>query len=118
MFTFLKGYVSWKHEEDKVIVFNRAKLVFIFNFHPTNSFADYAIGVDEPGTYKLILNSDDKNFGGEERIDASVPHFTMPEPFSNKPHRIFVYIPCRTASVYAIGNIYIHKILNLMEFID
>lgn len=94
------GYVSCKHEEDKVIVFIRAGLVFVINLHPTKSFADYAVGVDNPGTYRIILNSDNSKFGGENRIDVSVPHFTKPEPFSGKPHRMQVYIPCRTATVY------------------
>ena len=97
--------MSWKHEDDKVIVFSRAGLVFVFNFNPTKSFADYAVGVDVSGTYNVVLNSDDPNFGGENRIDVTVPHFTSPEPFSDKPHRMFVYIPCRTAIVYATGNV-------------
>ncbi|XP_033215036.1 1,4-alpha-glucan-branching enzyme isoform X2 [Belonocnema kinseyi] len=96
------GYVSWKHEDDKVIVFNRAGLVFVFNFHPSKSFADYAVGVDAAGTYKVALNSDSPEFGGENRIDASVPHFTKPEPYADKPHRMMVYTPCRSAIVYAI----------------
>lgn len=29
------NFVSTKSEEDKVIVFEREKLLFIFNFHPT-----------------------------------------------------------------------------------
>ena len=35
------GYVSWKHEEDKVIAFERAGCVFVVNFHHHKSFADY-----------------------------------------------------------------------------
>ena len=37
------GHVSWKHEEDKVIVFERAGLVFVFNFHTNKSFSDYKV---------------------------------------------------------------------------
>lgn len=96
------GYVSWKHEDDKVVVFDRAGLVFAFNFHPTKSFTDYSVGVDGSGVYKIILNSDDANFGGHSRLDTSVSHFTKPEPFAEKPHRIMIYIPCRTAIVYAL----------------
>lgn len=100
----MQAYVSCKHEGDKVIVFERAGLVFVFNFHPTKSFADYTIGVHEPGEYKVALNSDDKEFGGEERLDTSVSHFTKPEPYSERPHRMMVYTPCRTAVIYARGN--------------
>ncbi|XP_046429006.1 1,4-alpha-glucan-branching enzyme [Neodiprion virginianus] len=93
------GYVSWKHEDDKVIVFDRAGLVFVFNFHPTKSFPDYAIGVNEPGVYQILLSSDDAQFGGENRIDTSIKHFSKPEPFANRPHRLYAYVPCRTAII-------------------
>ena len=32
-------YVTLKHSEDKVIVFERGDLLFIFNFHPCNSIS-------------------------------------------------------------------------------
>jgi 1,4-alpha-glucan branching enzyme len=38
-----------------VLVFERAGLVFAFNFHPTNSFADYRIGAGVPGEYVFAL---------------------------------------------------------------
>ena len=49
------GYVSTKHEDDKIIVFERAGCVFCFNFHPTKSFSDYKIGVDVAGEYRFLL---------------------------------------------------------------
>jgi 1,4-alpha-glucan branching enzyme len=45
----VQAFVSWKHEGDKVIAFERAGLVFVFNFHPTKSFTDYKIGVQTAG---------------------------------------------------------------------
>lgn len=38
------GFVNLKHETDKVIAFERAGLLFAFNFHPSQSFTDYRIG--------------------------------------------------------------------------
>ncbi|KAK7060409.1 alpha-1,4-glucan branching enzyme [Paramarasmius palmivorus] len=66
-----QAYVSLKHEGDKVIVFERAGLLFIFNFHPTNSFTDYRVGVEEAGEYKVVLTSDEKRFGGFDNIDVT-----------------------------------------------
>ena len=71
-----QAYISLKHEGDKVIVFERAGLVFIFNFHPSNSYADYRIGIDAPGTYRTVLTTDDKEFGGFIRLDESTRYFT------------------------------------------
>lgn len=93
--------MSWKHDDDKVIVFDRADLVFVFNFHSAKSFADYPIGIKNPGIYKIVLCSDDEQFGGEKRVDTSVQHFTKPEPFSAYSHSTMIYIPCRTAIIYS-----------------
>lgn len=38
------GFVSWKHQDDKVIAFDRCGLIFVLNFHNTKSFTDYKIG--------------------------------------------------------------------------
>ena len=46
-------YVSRKDEGDKVIVFERGNLVFVFNFHWTNSYSDYRVGCFKPGKYKV-----------------------------------------------------------------
>ncbi|KIM23725.1 glycoside hydrolase family 13 protein [Serendipita vermifera MAFF 305830] len=96
------GYVSLKHEGDKIVAFERGGLVFIFNFHPDKSFTDYRIGVDVPGDYRIILSSDAKEYGGWERVDVSKSQFlTTPESWANRGNYIQVYIPTRTALVLA-----------------
>lgn len=95
------GFVSWKHESDKVIVFERASLVFIFNFHPTQSFTDYKIGVETPGKYKIVLDSDSKEFGGHCRLDHNTEYFTFPEGYAGRRNHTFVYIPSRVGFILA-----------------
>jgi len=51
MAVLLQAYVSRKHQDDKVIVFERAGLIFIFNFNTSKSFTDYKIGVQVDGVY-------------------------------------------------------------------
>jgi 1,4-alpha-glucan branching enzyme len=97
-----QAYISLKHEGDKVIVFERAGLVFIFNFHPTNSFSDYRIGIDVPGTYRVVLNTDHKDVGGHNRIDENTRFFTTPMEWNNRNNWTHVYIPARTAMVLAL----------------
>lgn len=96
-----QAYISLKHEGDKVIVFERAGLLFVFNFHATNSFTDYRVGVDRPGKYKIVLNTDRKEFGGWERIDESVHFFTTDMPWNGRANFTQIYLPCRTALVLA-----------------
>jgi 1,4-alpha-glucan branching enzyme len=46
-------YVSRKDEGDKMIVFERGDIVFVFNFHWSNSYFDYRVGCLKPGKYKV-----------------------------------------------------------------
>lgn len=79
-----QAHVSLKHEVDKVIVFERAGLLFVFNFHPTKSFSDYRIGVEEAGEYHVVLSTDDKRFGGFENVDVSVKYETTPLEWNDR----------------------------------
>uniref|UniRef100_A0A6Q2X897 1,4-alpha-glucan branching enzyme n=1 Tax=Esox lucius TaxID=8010 RepID=A0A6Q2X897_ESOLU len=96
------AFVSTKHEEDKVIVFERANVVFLFNFHPTRSQKDYRVAVGSPGKYTIKLDSDEKQYGGHGRLDHNTEFFTEPQPFNQRENSMLVYIPCRTALI--LGN--------------
>jgi 1,4-alpha-glucan branching enzyme len=72
--------VGLKHEEMKVISYERAGLLFLFNFHPTHSHQDVYIPVRQPGLYKAVLDSDLIRFGGTER--------NTPVEFFSKPYNI------------------------------
>ncbi|VAH48080.1 unnamed protein product [Triticum turgidum subsp. durum] len=97
-------YVSRKHEEDKVIVFEKGDLVFVFNFHWSNSYFDYRVGCLKPGKYKVVLDSDAGLFGGFGRIHHTAEHFTSDCQHDNRPHSFSVYTPSRTCVVYAPMN--------------
>ncbi|KAM7468289.1 hypothetical protein LguiB_015851 [Lonicera macranthoides] len=94
-------YISRKDEGDRVIAFERGDLVFVFNFHWTNSYSDYRVGCLKPGKYMVVLDSDDPLFGGFGRIDHSAEYFTF-EGFDNRPSSFMVYAPSRTAVVYRL----------------
>jgi len=97
-----QAYVSLKNESDKVIVFERAGLLFIFNFHANQSFTDYRVGVDAPGEYKVALSSDESRFGGHDRIDLQGKYFTTPMEWNGRRNWLQVYIPSRTALVLTL----------------
>ncbi|KNC98959.1 1,4-alpha-glucan branching enzyme [Spizellomyces punctatus DAOM BR117] len=94
-------YVSLKHEGDKVIAFERGNLLWIFNFHPSQSFSDYRVGTNWAGTYRVVLDTDWKEFGGHERVDRKGKYFSTPEEWAGRKNYIQVYIPSRTALVLA-----------------
>uniref|UniRef100_A0A182PVF4 1,4-alpha-glucan branching enzyme n=1 Tax=Anopheles epiroticus TaxID=199890 RepID=A0A182PVF4_9DIPT len=97
----LPAYVSWKHEDDKVIAFERNNLLFLFNFHSSKSFTDYRIGVELAGKYRVVLSTDDAEFGGFNRIDKNVEHHTFPEGWAGRRNYMQLYLPCRTACILA-----------------
>lgn len=96
-------YVSKKHQDDKVIVFERGHngLLWVFNFHTSKSYADYLIGCQLPGKYKIVLDSDAAEFGGHGRLDHSVDFLTLPDGWDGRACSMKVYIPCRTAILLA-----------------
>ncbi|KAI8995068.1 glycoside hydrolase superfamily [Gaertneriomyces semiglobifer] len=94
-------YVSLKHESDKVIAFERGNLLWIFNFHASQSFTDYRIGTEWKGKYRVVLNTDAKEFGGHARIDMNGEYFSTPQEWNGRKNYIQVYIPSRTAIVLA-----------------
>merc|ERR1719468_56184 len=97
-------YVSKKHEDDKVIVFERGHkgLVWIFNFHSSKSFTDYKIGCSQHGKYKIIMDTDCEEFGGHSRLDHSTEFFSSNDGFDGRPHSLQIYIPCRVAILLAL----------------
>ncbi|KAL2913315.1 alpha-1,4-glucan branching enzyme [Polyrhizophydium stewartii] len=92
-------YVSLKHEGDKIIVFERGDLLWIFNFHPTQSFTDYRVGTAWGTRHSVALDSDSKLYGGHERIDTKGEYFPTKEAWNERPFWIQVYIPCRTVLI-------------------
>ncbi|TPX51806.1 1,4-alpha-glucan branching enzyme [Synchytrium endobioticum] len=90
-------WVSLQHQSDKLVVFERGNLLWVFNFHPTKSYSDYRVGTQWAGKYKVVLNTDSKQFCGHGRIDESVEHFSTPEPWCGRDNYLQLYIPSRSA---------------------
>jgi 1,4-alpha-glucan branching enzyme len=94
-----QAYISLKHDSDKIIVFERAGLLWIFNFHPTQSYTDYRVGVEVAGTYRPVINTDEKQYGGFGNITNDSRYFTSPMAWNDRANFVQVYIPTRTAVV-------------------
>jgi 1,4-alpha-glucan branching enzyme len=77
----------------KVIIFERGNLIFIFNFSTGNSIFGYKFYAPEKGAYRIILNSDKKEFGGFDRVDDSIDY-----PTDENQH-LSIYLTNRTGLV-------------------
>lgn len=85
------------HEQDQVIAFKRDNLILVFNFNPHQSFTDYPIPAPA-GTFKMVLDSDQPEYGGHGRLHPGQTHHSLP---SVHGHCLSLYLPTRTG--LAIG---------------
>ena len=91
-----------EHISDQVLAFERAGLVFVFNFSPVKSFTDY--GIPAPaGKYRVVLDSDAAEFGGFGRVTPWIDYFTQPVEKHGGGTRdmLQAYLPARTVLVFA-----------------
>jgi 1,4-alpha-glucan branching enzyme len=101
-YNLLKSPVTnlvYENVEDKVIAFNRADLLFVFNFHTASSHENYCFEVP-PGKYRMIFNSDAPEYGGHGRLQPDQFHLTLFGALhGQKRNFISLYLPNRTALV-------------------
>ncbi|MBQ4540730.1 MAG: alpha amylase C-terminal domain-containing protein, partial [Alistipes sp.] len=64
-------------EENKTMVYSHRDLIFVLNWHPTAAIPDYELPVREAGKYEVVLSSDEKRFGGQERQTLGEEHFSF-----------------------------------------
>ena len=73
----------------------RGGFVFAVNLNPADSSADCEFPVHKGGGYRLILSSDDADFGGYHRTDSSIDYPAV-------AGRVKTYLPSRTIMVFAL----------------
>lgn len=90
----------WHNDGDQVLAFSRNNLLFVFNFSPTHSYTDYGFLVPK-GTYKVLLNTDNSLFGGQNLTDDSIEHLTNYDSLYDEQGKGWVklYLPARSAVV-------------------
>ncbi|MFN3556381.1 MAG: alpha amylase C-terminal domain-containing protein [Bacteroidales bacterium] len=90
------GYPRVQNTADQVLIFERGKYVFVFNFNPFQSFADYHFPLTK-GQYQVVLDSDCPQCGGQGRQDMEYIHTTFTDQQNNDT--LSLYIPSLTAFV-------------------
>lgn len=90
----------WDNDGDQILAYQRGNLIFIYNFNPNRSFTDYGILVAK-GQYKMVLNTDDSIFGGNNLVDPNIVHSTIADLLYEKDKKgwLKLYIPARSAFV-------------------
>ncbi len=92
-----KGHYCWCADDySKVLAFTRGDYLFVFNFNPEHSFADYAFAAPE-GSWKVVMDSDDAKYDGFSRNDDTVVHSTLTNRKGDQ--LLQLYLPSRTVLV-------------------
>jgi 1,4-alpha-glucan branching enzyme len=86
----------WSNDDDKILAYERGNLIFVNNLHHEQSQPNYRLPVPQPGKYKIILNTDQPEYGGHNRVSMDTEHFTE---VSFEQDALHLYIPCRTSLV-------------------
>ncbi|MBE6983397.1 MAG: 1,4-alpha-glucan-branching enzyme [Ruminococcaceae bacterium] len=81
--------------QKKWMAYQKGAGIFVFNFHPTESYTDCFVPVPEKGAYKAVMSTDDYCFGGFGRVY----HQTYETVEQNGNTGIMLYLPNRTAFV-------------------
>ena len=88
-------WIEHENHQESILAFERIdssgnNLICIFNFTPV-ARANYPIGVNRKGTYKTLINSDHKRYGGDLKRVKS--YKTLDGGIHHRDHRIEVDIP-------------------------
>lgn len=89
---------------ESVLIYQRIgkageRVICAFNLTPVERQA-YPIAVDDPGTYRALISSDDAQYGGQSRELREVE--SKAEPLGKKDHRITVTLPPLSAVLYKL----------------
>ena len=85
----------WLDNEKKVLIYQKGRVLFAVNLHPVNGYDGFRIPVPKRGNYKIIMSTDDGQYGGFDRVQHRV--YQAGDSFQ-------MYLPSRTATAIAIEN--------------
>ncbi len=89
------------HEDTKQLVYRRGPLVFVFNFNTHQSFGDLRIPIPDPRNYKVVLNTDNRQFSGPGLVHEEMVYPRQEVPMYGRRQSIQIYLPSRSAQVLA-----------------
>lgn len=104
MLNFVKKYDQlgnttfrlWIDNDRKIIAFRNKDIVYLFNFHPSNSYDSFHLPIHDLGNFKVVMDTDEEKYGGYSRISHDYLYKTERLPGTDYDG-IKIYIPSRTA---------------------
>ena len=96
-----RGAVNlWVDQERKLLAFCKGDIIYLFNFHPTESPTDFFLPTHPlgEGDYRAVFTSDEPAFGGNGNISEDYVYTAKDVPGHGVGFE--VYIPSRTAVAF------------------
>ncbi|HIV30526.1 MAG TPA: alpha amylase C-terminal domain-containing protein [Candidatus Pullichristensenella excrementipullorum] len=96
-----RGAVNlWVDQERKLLAFCKGDIIYLFNFHPTESPTNFFLPTHPlgAGDYRAVFTSDDAAFGGNGNISEDYVYAAKDVPGHGVGFE--VYIPSRTAVAF------------------
>ena len=96
-----RGAVNlWVDQERKLLAFCKGDIIYLFNFHPTESPTNFFLPTHPlgAGDYRAVFTSDDAAFGGNGNISEDYVYTAKDVPGHGVGFE--VYIPSRTAVAF------------------
>ncbi|MBQ8159220.1 MAG: alpha amylase C-terminal domain-containing protein [Clostridia bacterium] len=87
----------WIDQDKKIISFQRAGLIFLFNLNYRRSEPHFYVSCGRSADFHVIFSSDDKRYGGSERVSKDYVYPGQVHPDHGAGFEI--YLPARTALV-------------------
>jgi 1,4-alpha-glucan branching enzyme len=84
--------ITTMNDDQKVLIYEKGLLLFIFNFHPSNSLPDYEVGTSWSSDHIILLSSN-------TTISNSKWIPSMPRETSGRPNCLTVSIPSRSCMI-------------------
>ncbi len=82
-------------EKKHTIVYGRGDIVFVFNFHPTDTYDSFLVKTLSYGNFKPVLCTDNPEFGGFARMEEDTTYRS--ERQNDGTYGFRIYLPSRTA---------------------
>tara|TARA_B110000285_G_scaffold58537_1_gene66997 strand:- start:319 stop:684 length:366 start_codon:yes stop_codon:yes gene_type:complete len=84
-----------------LIIFEKGDLLYIFNFHNSNSYENEKVGTNWHTDHFVLYDTEEERFQGLKRLDGAKKLWfkTTQQETNERPYTITLYIPSRTAIV-------------------
>lgn len=89
------------HQDTRQMVYRRGPFVIAVNLHATESYVGLRIPVPDRADYRVLLNSDDREFGGHGFVEPDTVYPIQDVPMYGRDQSLQIYLPSRSAQVLA-----------------